>query len=134
MSKIMDRSKELRKDQAVHYNCAQAVLVPFAEKKGLSAEQARGIAANFGSGMRIGQVCGAITGGLMVLGLYGAGQEADSREFLTRMKDLHEGRIQCKDLLANEVHGKEQKKPHCDNMVFEAVEIVEDMLQARGLL
>ena len=118
MSKIMDRSKELRKDQAVHYNCAQAVLVPFAEKKGLSAEQARGIAANFGSGMRIGQVCGAITGGLMVLGLYGAGQEADSREFLTRMK----------------VHGKEQKKPHCDNMVFEAVEIVEDMLQARGLL
>ena len=134
MSKIMDRSRDLRRDQAVHYNCAQAVLVPFAERKGLSLEQARGLTANFGSGMRIGQVCGAITGGLMVLGLYGAGQEADSREFLTRMKDLHEGRIQCKDLLANEVHGKEQKKPHCDNMVFEAVEIAEDMLQARGLL
>ncbi len=134
MSKIMDRSRELRRDQAVHYNCAQAVLVPFAERKGLSLEQARGLTANFGSGMRIGQVCGAITGGLMVLGLYGAGQEADSREFLTRMKDLHEGRTQCKDLLANEVHGKEQKKPHCDNMVFEAVEIAEDMLQARGLL
>ena len=134
MSKIMDRSRELRRDQAVHYNCAQAVLVPFAERKGLSLEQARGLTANFGSGMRIGQVCGAITGGLMVLGLYGAGQETDSREFLTRMKDLHEGRTQCKDLLANEVHGKEQKKPHCDNMVFEAVEIAEDMLQARGLL
>ena len=134
MSKIMDRSRELRRDQAVHYNCAQAVLVPFAERKGLSLEQARGLTANFGSGMRIGQVCGAITGGLMVLGLYGAGQETDSREFLTRMKDLHEGRTQCKDLLANEVHGKEQKKPHCDNMVFEAVEIVEDMLHAKGLL
>ena len=134
MSGIIDRSRELRMDQTVHYNCAQGVLIPFAEKKGMTVNQARGLAANFGSGMCMGEVCGAITGGLMALGLYGADQEADTKEFLTRMKNMHEGRVRCKELLAQEVRSREQKKPHCDNMVFEAVEIVEDMLQARGLL
>lgn len=134
MTEMMKRSHALRDDTTTHYNCAQAVLIPFAEKKGISAAQATAITANFGSGMRAGLTCGAITGGLMALGLYDAGDAEASAEFMRRMKDLHGGLFDCRDLLREEVHSPAEKKPHCDGMVYEAVEIVEEMLMARGLL
>ena len=134
MTEMMKRSHALRHDTTTHYNCAQAVLIPFAEKKGISAAQATAITANFGSGMRAGLTCGAITGGLMALGLYDAGDAEASAEFMRRMKDLHGGLSDCRDLLREEVHSPAEKKPHCDGMVYEAVEIVEEMLMARGLL
>ena len=134
MTEMMKRSHALRDDTTTHYNCAQAVLIPFAEKKGISAAQATAITANFGSGMRAGLTCGAITGGLMALGLYDAGDAEASTEFMRRMKDLHGGLSDCRDLLREEVHSPAEKKPHCDGMVYEAVEIVEEMLMARGLL
>ena len=134
MTEMMKRSHALRDDTTTHYNCAQAVFIPFAEKKGIGAAQATAITANFGSGMRAGLTCGAITGGLMALGLYGAGDAEASAEFKRRMKDLHGGLSNCRDLLREEVHSPAEKKPHCDGMVYEAVEIVEEMLMARGLL
>lgn len=134
MTEIMERSHALRDDTTTHYNCAQAVFIPFAEKKGLSAEQAQAITANFGSGMRAGLTCGAITGGLMALGLYDAGDAEASTEFMRRMKSLHGALSDCRDLLREEVHSPAEKKPHCDGMVYEAVESVEEMLRARGLL
>lgn len=134
MTKMMERSHALRDDTTTHYNCAQAVFIPFAEKKGLSSAQAQAITSNFGSGMRAGLTCGAITGGLMALGLYDAGDAEASTEFMRRMKSLHGGLSDCRDLLREEVHGPAEKKPHCDGMVYEAVEIVEEMLMARGLL
>ena len=84
--------------------------------------------------MRAGFTCGAITGGLMALGLYDAGDAEASTEFMRRMKSLHGGLSDCRDLLREEVHSPAEKKPHCDGMVYEAVEIVEEMLGARGLL
>lgn len=134
MTEMMGRSHALRDDTTTHYNCAQAVFIPFAEKKGISAVQASAITANFGSGMRAGLTCGAITGGLMALGLYDAGDAEASTEFMRRMKSLHGGLSDCRDLLRDEVHSPAEKKPHCDGMVYEAVEIVEEMLTARGLL
>lgn len=134
MTEIMERSHALRDDTTTHYNCAQAVFIPFAEKKGLSSAQANAITANFGGGMRAGLTCGAITGGLMALGLYDAGDAEASTEFMRRMKSLHGGLSDCRDLLREEVHGPAEKKPHCDGMVYEAVEIVEEMLTARERL
>lgn len=128
MSQLLEQSKSLRNDPNIHYNCAQAVFIPFAEEKGMSAEQAGAITANFGSGMRMGATCGAITGGLMALGLYGLGDAKNAGEFVRRMKERHGGRTQCRDLLAEEVHSPEEKKPHCDGMVYETVEIVEEMI------
>ena len=101
MTEIMKRSHALRDDTTTHYNCAQAVFIPFAEKKGISAAQATAITANFGSGMRAGLTCGAITGGLMALGLYDAGDAEASTEFMRRMKSLHGGRSDCRDLLGS---------------------------------
>lgn len=49
--------------------CSQAVFKVFCEDFGLPASEAFKIGACFGSGMRQGEVCGACTGALMVLGL-----------------------------------------------------------------
>lgn len=133
MDEIMQRSHELREDPNIHYNCAQGVFIPFAERKGLTAEQAGAITENFGGGMRMGMTCGAITGGLMALGLYGIGGAHDAVEFIQRIGAQHEGRTQCRDLLSAEVKSPLEKKPHCDNMVYEAVHVVEEMLGERSI-
>ena len=65
------------------YHCSQAVLAAFADECGLTEQQALKLGACFGGGMRKGEVCGACTGALMVLGaLYGQYDKADpaSRE------------------------------------------------------
>ena len=110
MSKYLERAKALRNDPNVHYNCAQAVLMAFCEEKGLSSQMAADLTANFGSGMRIGGVCGAMSGGLLVLGLYG----------------------QCRDLLRVNAEKGAPKKQHCDNMVYEAVRLTENLLRDAG--
>ena len=72
----MEKCKALRAETAVHYNCCQAVLVPFAAEMGVTEEQAYKMGAHFGSGMRHGSTCGAITGALMVLGMLGYDEQA----------------------------------------------------------
>ena len=69
----MEETEALRARTDVHYNCCQSVLVPFADLCGLDKETAFRLGANFGSGMRHGSTCGAVTGALMVLGLAGKG-------------------------------------------------------------
>lgn len=128
MSKIMERCQELRACQDPHYNCAQAALTPFAEEKGMKTEDALALTACFGSGMNMGSVCGAVTGGLMALGLCGRGDAKSCQEFCRRIKANHDGLINCKDLLRVMAEKGEKKKAHCDGMVFEAVKLVEEML------
>lgn len=134
MSVVLDRAKELRADPSVHYNCAQAVLIPFAEQKGMTREMANALTANFGSGMRAGLTCGAITGGLMALGLYGVGDPKDAQEFIRRMREHHAGLVDCAHLLAENAKTGTPKKVHCDGMVFESVGLVEQMLKERGIV
>lgn len=59
----LERARELRADTVRHYNCCQSVVLPFAEELGLDEEAVLKLAEHFGSGMRRGSVCGAVTGG-----------------------------------------------------------------------
>ena len=121
-----EHAAALRADTTTHYNCAQSVLIPFAKQAGLTEQQANALAANFGSGMRHGATCGAVTGALMALGALGYGEEA-SKAFLSAFQQK-EGALTCADLLAL---GKEKgldKKPHCDSMVLAAVELVDGLI------
>lgn len=131
-SDVLEQAKQLRNDPKVHYNCAQAVFLPFARRQGLTDEAALAITANFGAGMRAGLTCGAITGGLMALGLCGAGDPTDAQEFLRKMRANHEGMSACSELLAANAKTGRPKKAHCDDMVYEAVELVDAMLRERG--
>ena len=59
----MEETEALRARTDVHYNCCQSVVLPFAEELGLDEEAVLKLAEHFGSGMRRGSVCGAVTGG-----------------------------------------------------------------------
>ena len=51
------------------YNCAQAVAMSLSEKVGLSVEDAKALANPFGGGFcRLREVCGAVSGMLMIIG------------------------------------------------------------------
>jgi len=123
MTAYQQRALDLRTASDIHYNCAQAVFIPFAEETGMSTAQAASIAAHFGSGMRMAATCGAVTGGLMALGLLGCSQKA-SQSFLSRFRQ-EEGGCDCAGLLGI---GKEKglpKNDHCNAMILHAVELVE---------
>lgn len=61
------------------YNCAQSVLYAYGPDLGLDGETALKVATGLGAGMgRRGEVCGALTGGILVLGLkFGRGGHQD---------------------------------------------------------
>lgn len=134
MSKYLEKARALRDSQERHYNCAQSVLMPFAEDAGLDEETACAFAANFGSGMKRASVCGAITGGLMALGLLGAEDSAMISEYYKRLREAHDGLFDCADLLRENQRRGGQKKPHCDDMVYECTALVEELLKRSGRL
>ena len=121
----LDHAATLRADTSTHYNCAQSVLIPFAREAGLSEEQAKALAENFGSGMRHGSTCGAVTGALMALGIMGYGEEK-TKQLLRAFRE-REGDLTCAKLLAIGREKGEERKTHCDNMVLAAVELVDEL-------
>jgi C_GCAxxG_C_C family probable redox protein len=64
---------------AAEANCAQAVLCAFSVESGLGREKAMKLASGFGAGLgRRQEVCGAVTGAAMVIGLkHGQAHEGD---------------------------------------------------------
>ncbi len=66
------------------YNCAQAVLMAFADVTGLEPDTAARLASSFGGGLgRMREVCGAVSGASMVLGLvkgYADPTDADAKK------------------------------------------------------
>lgn len=123
----MEETQGLRARTDVHYNCCQAVLVPFADACGLDRETAFRMGANFGSGMRHGSTCGAVTSALMVLGLAGKGAD-EATQFMRRFREKNRA-LDCANLLRMAHESGEERKPHCDRMVYDAVEILEDLLK-----
>ncbi len=122
-----EHAAALRADKTTHYNCAQSVLIPFAREAGLTEEQANALAAHFGSGMRHGSTCGAVTGALMALGILGCGED-ESRKLLQAFR-TKEGDLTCARLLAIGREKGIERTSHCNSMVRAAVELVEQLTQ-----
>ncbi len=128
------------------FHCSQAVLAAFADECGITEEQALKLGACFGSGMRKGEVCGACTGALMVLGLkYG---QTDKEDLISRqranavndemMKKFAEkgGSYICNELLGCDIRTPEGVQyardnklftDFCPKMVANAVDILEEI-------
>ena len=122
------------------YRCSQAVFAAFSEDFNLPKNQALKIGACFGSGMRKGEVCGACTGALMVLGLKYGDDKVKSDEacekFLDEFKNKN-GSYICRELLKCDISTKEGVqqaidknlfKEFCPKMVESAAEIVDEIL------
>ena len=135
MSEFHDRAVELRAIITPHYNCCQSVAVPFAERAGVEEETVMRFAANFGLGMKRGSACGAIAGGLVVLGLFGVDDPQTIAAYYQKLRERHEGYLDCADLLRlDREKGHTEKKPHCDAMVYECVDLTEEILKEKGKL
>ncbi len=130
----MERRSHIGPEGRPVYNCAQAVVSVFAGDAGYDEDAALRAATYFRGGMQMGSVCGAVTGGLMALGLAGLDAPALSNEFIRKVRLIHDGMIDCKDLLAASAARGEVKKVHCDAMICACVELAEDILRANGKL
>lgn len=125
----MEKARQLRADTQVHYNCAQAVLVAFAQEMGMTEKQAYNLGAHFGSGMRHGSTCGAVTGALMVLGMLGY-DEKEAAALLRQVREGH-GALDCATLLKSSHEKGIARKEHCDGLVFEMVEAVAQCVEKK---
>ena len=123
------------------FNCSQAVFSTFAPELGIPAETALKLASPFGGGIaRQGNVCGAVTGALMVLGLQRGNSTTDKKdetyrmaeEFIKRFQERH-GTILCRELIGYDISkpGELQKareqgviKNICPGLVKSAAELV----------
>ncbi len=103
-------------------NCCQAVLCACCEHFDMDQETAYRLGAFFGGGMRRGEVCGAVSAALMILGLqYGDENNrtcTKSTEFLRSFQEKY-GSIRCRELLGAEGRSKKDTCPllieYCTN-------------------
>ena len=123
---IQEHVAQLRADTEVHYNCCQSVLIPFCEECGIDRDTAFRLGKNFNNGMKMGSACGALAGAMMVLGLAGADGDKAKR-LREEFKARHEV-VDCTALLQKAREAGIPRKTHCDGMVFEAVELLEQLL------
>ena len=113
-----------------NYNCAQSVLTAYAADFGLEKDRALQAAVGFGGGMgRVQEVCGAISGAIIALGLSSGFKEEDRRdkinEVYARVHHLiddfaaKEGTIKCRDLLKCDLSSEEGQKFFRENNLRE---------------
>ena len=140
----MDRAEYAAQLFLKGYNCAQAVAVAFSDLTGLTPELSAKMASSFGGGMgRMREVCGAVSGMLMVTSLlYGYDDPEDAqgkKELYKLVQSLAEqfrqqnGSIICRELLNNppsDPHPSTRTAEYyrqrpCAGMVFAAAEILD---------
>jgi C_GCAxxG_C_C family probable redox protein len=129
-------------------SCSMAVFSAYAPGLGLDAETAASVASPFGAGIsRTGEICGAVSGALMVIGL--AQRKEDIRDTASREKvyalaqrfiaefTARNGSVMCTDLVGYDLsqedqyrEAKEQKgfATRCPRLVRDAGEILEKIL------
>lgn len=131
------------------YNCAQSVVLAFADLHGLDEKTAARLSSSFGGGMgRLREVCGAVSGMFMTLGLlYGYDNPKASEEkaelyaqvqALAADFEKENKAIVCRELLGLSVQKEEPmpeartkeyyKKRPCKELVGDAADILEQFI------
>ena len=120
-------------------NCAQAVACAFAEEIGVPEETLCAAAEGFGLGMGMMEVCGALSGMMMIIGLQnsvgnpekGKMTKGDTykkvREYAAKFKEQN-GSYLCKELKGVET-GKVLRS--CPDCIRDAVALTEEYLAAQ---
>ena len=145
---MTDKAKKASELFLMGYGCSQSILGAFADEAGIDQKTAMKIASGFGGGMgRMREVCGAMTGSFMVLGLiYGfdqpsAAKKAQIYEHIKAVADefkKQSNTIICRELLQNvkitvgsvpeERTDDYYKRRPCLAHIIRAAEILEDYI------
>ena len=85
------------------YNCAQAIVIAYGKEYGIDENLSANITSGFGSGLAgQGEVCGAIIGATIILGLkYGNNSNVHVRNLCKKFKEGHKG-LTCRTLLTED--------------------------------
>lgn len=125
------------------YNCSQSVLAVFCEDYGFDKDLALKLSCGFGGGVRSGEICGAVTGAVFVIGLknghcvLGDTKTKDNcykktTEFLEAFTSINKSTV-CRELLGFDIRNNEDKlkyndrqKTICPRMIESAIKILEE--------
>jgi C_GCAxxG_C_C family probable redox protein len=111
------------------FTCSSAVFSTFSAELGLDPEAAKKISCGFGAGIsKTGNICGAVSGGIMVIGLkYGKTKEGDDaatektralvRKFMQEFTERHDS-VNCTELLGYNLSKPEEYEKARDSKLF----------------
>ena len=124
------------------FNCGASVLAGFCEEYDLDMELALKLAGGLGGGFTDGEICGAASGGVLVVGLkHGPYIQEDkgakvnchvkTAQFIEEFKKRH-GVLTCRDLLADKPKGDDEasvneRRRFCKGLVDSSVELLEEL-------
>lgn len=148
----MDRKTEALELFSSGFNCSQSVIAVFCDDLSVSREVALKITTGFGGGLRNGELCGAVSGAAMVIGMkeghYIKGDNESksksyrlTKEFTDEFRAVN-GDIVCKKLLGYDLSKPEEYiildekgafQTECPKYILSAIEILEDMICSEKL-
>lgn len=143
---MSDKSDKARELFLTGYNCAQAVSAVFADNYGITQDDILKMSCGFGGGMRNAEVCGVVSGAVMVIGMkYGNGSSNSPEakafcyqktvEFTKRFREKN-GSIICRELLGADISKADGMKKAqeanlfqttCIDMITDAVDLLEQL-------
>ena len=129
------------------FNCCQSVVAAFSDRTGLSEQDGFNVGGGFGAGAQTGELCGAVTGAVMTLGLLHPVDPTDpvgskkrtgalGKEFQSRFKERFE-HLRCEDLIRGK-YVPDDATPAaremgltgcCPILIVTAVELLEEMIR-----
>ena len=128
--KSMDIKEKATKLHQSGFNCAQSVLNACGDYTGLDENTALAISAGFGGGVRSGEICGAISGAVMTIGLTQVKDPADpktkakiaalTKELVNSFREKY-GCVRCIEL--------KKAKKSCDELIAFASQMAEEIIR-----
>lgn len=126
------------------FGCATSVLTSFCEDYDLETDTAARLTCGLGGGCALGEICGAVSGSLLVIGLkFGqetvgdAGAKANCRAHVVQFNEKfkeNNGALTCRELLDCDPTTEEghaiylaKRETVCYGVVRNAVEILEEL-------
>ncbi len=133
------------------YNCAQAVMLAFADALDIPQQTLKAAGLPMGGGMgRLRQTCGGVSGAAITAGLlfpdYSKNEMYALVQELARRFQAKNGSINCGELLSGagvkadtlpQAEARTQqyyKKRPCPDLIYDAAEILEEICKERGRL
>ena len=134
------------------FNCSQSVCAAYAEQFGLDRELALRVSGGFGGGIgRTGEICGALSGSIIIIGLKHSAVRGDDKaarlktydyvmEFLKRFKSRNNSLL-CRELIGCDISTPEGYKraldekiiaTRCPKFLRDAAEILDEIVWEDG--
>ncbi len=115
------------------FNCAQVVAYFCRDLSGIDEKTALAAMGGFGGGLKCGEVCGAVSGGVYTLSNYCPYTDGKDLQAKTKITELTKsfttafreeyGTLLCRDLTSDGSHER------CEEYMAKAIELIHEMIE-----